>query len=385
MHYIDGLASWPMRPEAKDTLIEALAQPGNANSNHVAGWQANSLYEAGRRAVADLIGATPTETFVTSGATEANALAIIGTARAVAGQSPDRKKVVLSAMEHDSVCRPAEALRHLGFEIVVCPADAQGVICLESMEALLDESAFLVSTMLASNLTGVVQPVEKISKMARDVGALMHADAAQAAGKCPIDVFDLGVDYLSLSAHKFGGPQGVGALFVAAHARKPFELTTATPVKEQLSGTQPAALVAAMGRAAEISLENMARETIHSEGLISLLEEQLSVGTLRAERLFPSSPAVPGAAAFILDTPSTSDLIDALNKKVCVSNASACHSGALQPSPVLSALRLTHDKQKRFLRIGVGWWISEQDIGATTAAMTASAAKVLLATGELHQ
>ncbi len=385
MHYLDGLASWPMRPEAKDTLMEALAQPGNANSNHFAGWQANSLYDAGRKAVAHLIGAAPTETFVTSGATEANALAIIGTAQAVAGQSPSRNKIVLSALEHDAVRRPADALGHLGFEVAVCPADAQGVICLESMEALLDESVFLVSAMLASNLTGVVQPVEKISEMAKSVGALMHADAAQAAGKFPIDVLDLGVDYLSLSAHKFGGPQGVGALFVAAHAPKPFELTASTPVKEKLSGTQPAALVAAMGRAAEISRENMACETMHSKRLICLFEKQLSGDTLRAERLFPSSPAVPGAAAFILDTPSTSDLIDALNTKVCVSNASACHSGALQPSPALSALHLAHDKQERFLRIGVGWWITEQGIDAATAAMTASAAKVRLATGGLHQ
>ncbi len=385
MLYLDGLSSWPMRPEAKDTLLEALAQPGNANSNHVAGWQANSHYEAGRRAVADLIGATPTEIFVTSGATEANALAIIGTARAVAGQTPNRNRIVLSAMEHDAVRRPADALRELGFEVVVCPADAHGAICLESMEALLDERTFLVSTMLASNLTGIIQPIGKISRMARDVGTLIHADGAQAAGKFSVDVFELGVDYLSLSAHKFGGPQGVGALFVAADAPKPYELTAATPVKANLSGTQPAALAAAMGRAAEISVKNVSRETAHSRFLISLINEQLSRGALRAERLFTSSPSIPGAAAFILDIPSTSDLIDALNTKICISNASACHSGSLQPSPVLSALHLSHDEQNRFLRIGVGWWLSEQDIDAAAAAMNDAAAKVHLATGEVHQ
>ena len=267
----------------------------------------------------------------------------------------------------------------------MCPVGINGSICLESLEALLGETTLLVSTMLASNLTGVIQPIEKISEMAHAVGALMHVDAAQAAGKHPIDVFDLGADYLSLSAHKFGGPQGVGALFVAANAPKPTELTSARQLEEHLSGTQPAALVAAMGRAAEISAQNMARESVHSRGLISLFEEQLSGDGLRVERLFPSSPAVPGAAAFIVETPASSDLIDSLNTKVCLSNASACHSGSLQPSPVLSALHLTHDEQKRFLRIGVGWWLSEDDIGSATAIMVGAVEKVLLATGELHQ
>lgn len=155
MYYLDGLASWPMRPEAKAVLIEALAQPGNANSNHVAGWQANSLYEKGRRTVATLIGAAPNEIFITSGATEANALAIIGTSRTVAGQVPNRNKIILSALEHDAVRRPAEALRELGCEVLVCPADGSGVICLESLEVPQSGSTLLVSTILASNLTGV--------------------------------------------------------------------------------------------------------------------------------------------------------------------------------------------------------------------------------------
>ena len=307
MIYLDGLASWPMRPEAKEVLVEALAQPGNSNSNHFAGWKANSFYEAGRRSIADLIGATPTEIYVTSGATEANALAIIGTAQAATLKCPKRTKIVLSTIEHDAVRRPAAHLGQLGFEVVVCPADHQGAICLESMEVALDENTFLVSTMFANNLTGVLQPIDIISKMARDVGALIHTDAAQAAGKIPIDVLNLDVDYLSMSAHKFGGPQGVGALFVAAHAPKPIELTTAEPVKEHLSGTQPVALVAAMGRAAEISLRNMAGEAIHNRVLISLFEEKLTDRDLCVKRLFPSSPAVSGAAAFLLDTTSTSE------------------------------------------------------------------------------
>lgn len=385
MLYFDGFSSWPMRPEARESFLEALAQPGNSNSNHVAGWRAHSYFEAGRRSVADLIGASPTETFITSGATEANALAIVGVARAAAELNPDRKKIVLSSMEHDAVLRPAYALRSRGFEVVSCPSDAKGVVCLESMETLLDETTLLVSTMLASNLTGIVQPIEKISKLSRDVGALIHADAAQAAGKIPIDVFDLGVDYLSISAHKFGGPQGIGALFVAAHAPKPYELTTEACVKEHLSGTQPVALVAAMGRAAEISRKNMARETVHSRSLISLLEEQLSRSTLKAKRLFPTSPAVPGGAAFILDVISTSDLIDALNTKLCISNASACHSGLLQPSPTLSALHLNHDVQKQFLRIGVGWWLSEQEIHEAVAILDDTSSKIHLATGGVHQ
>ena len=385
MIYLDGLASWPMRPEAKSALLDAIAQPGNANSNHVAGWQADKQYEAGRKAVADLVKAMPHEIFITSGATEANALAIIGSARAAMEQQSDRKKIVVSAIEHDAVRGPVNVLRHLGFEVEVCPVDSGGSICLESMNSLLDENTLLVSVMLVSNLTGVSQPIEKICKMAKGVGALVHADAAQAVGKIEIDVFELGLDYLSISAHKFGGPQGVGALYVSANSLKPYELTTAAPIKEHLSGTQPAALVAAMGRAAEVSMKNMAREAIHSRNLISLIGEQLANGPMRAKRLFASSPAVPGAAAFLLDTPSTSDLIDAVNVKVCISNASACHSGSIGPSPVLSALHLPYDAQRRFLRVGVGWWLSARDIFTAIEAINEGAAKVQLATGGVHQ
>ena len=380
MIYLDGLASWPMRPESKATLFEALAQPGNSNSNHIAGWKINSFYESGRRSIAGLIGAVPTEIYITSGATEANALAIIGVARAVASKLPERTKVVLSAIEHDAVLRPANQLKKLGFEVVVCPVDRQGMVCLESIKNTLDETTFLVSTMFASNLTGIIQPIDTISKIARDVGAFIHTDAAQAVGKIPIDVLDLDVDYLSMSAHKFGGPQGVGALYVASHAPKPIDFTTDETVKEHLSGTRPAALVAAMGRAAEVSLNNMPRESTHSETLISLFEAILSKSGLRAKRLFPSKPAVPGAAAYLLDSLLTADLIDALNSEVCISNASACHSGLLQPSPVLSAFHLDNSKQQRFLRLGVGWWLSERNIHEAVAAIAATSSKTLIAT-----
>ena len=385
MIYIDGLSSWPMRPEAQAALVEALAQPGNSNSNHVAGWRASRLYEAGRRSIANLIGAAPGEIHVTSGATEANALAIIGIARAAATRSEKRKKIIISAIEHDAVRRPAEQLRQLGFDVVVCPANKHGSACLDSMKEMLDDQTLLVSTLLVSNLTGAVQPIEKICEMAREVGALVHTDAAQAAGKIPIDVLDIDIDYLSLSAHKFGGPQGVGALYVAAHAPMPIELSTTEPVKDHLHGTQPAALVAAMGCAAEVSIDQMEEETNHSNGLISLFEQKLIDAGIHATRLFPSLPSAPGAAAFILDIPSTSDLIDAVNSEVCFSNASACHSGLLRPSPVLSALRLTHDAQQRFLRVGVGWWLTKREIEDAAALIAATSRKVRVATGEFHQ
>ena len=204
MIYLDGFSSWPIRPEARDTMIEALSLPGNSNSNHVAGWQASKFLETGKRETAELIGANAAELIVTSGATEANALALLGVAKAVASQSRLRNKIVVSMIEHDAIGRPIELLREKGFEIAECPAGADGSVDLEHLAKVVDERTILVSIMMANNLTGHIQPIEKISKIAHDVGALMHTDAAQAVGKIAIDVFDLDVDYLSLSAHKFG-------------------------------------------------------------------------------------------------------------------------------------------------------------------------------------
>ena len=234
--YLDHNATSPLRPAAFDAMVEALKAGGNPSSVHKSGRAARARIDAARRQVAALVGTLPAEIVFTSGGTEANNLALKGAGR---------RRVLASAVEHDSVLKAGPC------EII--PVDRNGVVDLAALERMLagSKEPALVSVMFANNETGVLQPIAEVVRLARKAGALVHCDAVQAAGKAAVDMHGLGVDYLSLSAHKLGGPTGVGALAVRAGA--PFETDRRGGGQEsnRRAGTENVAGIAGFGAAAE--------------------------------------------------------------------------------------------------------------------------------------
>ena len=240
--YLDHNATSPLRPAAFDAMVAALRLGGNPSSVHRSGRTARSLVDGGRRQVAALVSALPAEIVFTSGGTEANNMAIDGSGR---------KRLLVSAVEHDSVLKAAP-----NAEII--PVDANGVVDLGALERLLapGEPA-LVSVMFANNETGVLQPIADVVRLARQAGALVHCDAVQAAGKVRVDMHGLGVDYLSLSAHKLGGPSGVGALVVRSGAPFASDRRGGGQESNRRAGTENVAGIAGFGAAAAASREGL--------------------------------------------------------------------------------------------------------------------------------
>ena len=302
--------------------------------------------------MAELIGASPAEVFLTSGATEADNLAITGVALAALAGASTRRRVIVSAVEHKAVLAPAVRLRDLGFVVDVAPVDANGVVDFNTLRALIGDDTLIVSVMAANNETGVLQPVAAVAALAHESGALFHCDAAQAVGKVQLDVFDLDVDYLSASSHKMYGPGGIGALYVSATAPRPAPLVLGGGQERGLrAGTEPTALVAGFGAAADLAGTRLHRDGEHADRLLRMFLLELSrcdVGLLingdGVERL-------PGAASLTISGSDAQSIAQALSSLVMLSTGSACTSGRIDTSHVLAAMGLDAERSRSTLRV----------------------------------
>lgn len=381
--YLDGFATLPLAPEAKAAMIEAWSLPGNAASPHGAGERAARIIAGARADVAALIGAAPSEIVFTSGATEANNIAIVGGARATRGGG---RRLIVSAVEHKAVLEPAEALAQEGYEVVLAPVDSCGRLDLGRFAELLDQDTLLISVMAVNNETGIIQPVAEAAALARSSGALIHCDAAQAAGKIPLDVNQLDVDYLSLSAHKCYGPMGVGALYVAASAPTPQPIQFGGGQQAGVRpGTEPVALIAGFGEAARIARERLDADRHHGTRLAELLLSQLRDHQLRFSRITGDWPVVPGSFAIALDDVDADELCLMLARTVHLSTGSACTSGQLRTSHVLEAMGFSEEKARTVVRAFCPRSIEDDDISAAAGQIAAAAARSRLATGGLRQ
>lgn len=356
--YLDYNATAPVRPAAAAAVAEVLALTGNASSVHGFGRRARARVEDAREAVAELAGARPEQVVFTSGGTEANnqALAWVAGGRT---QVAAGRRILVSAGEHDSILRAAP-------EAVRVPLDPVGIVDLPALGVLLagNPAPTLVSVMLANNETGVIQPVAEVARMARAAGALVHCDAVQAAGKIPLDFADLGVDLMSLSAHKLGGPQGVGALVVGEESGLEPLLRGGGQERRRRAGTENVIGIAGFAAAAR----EAARDLADFAGLVRW-RDRLEAGVRAlapAARLFGAgAPRLVNTACFALPGLGAETQVMALDLAgVAVSAGAACSSGKVQPSHVLRAMGADEETADCAIRVSLGWASEAADVEA---------------------
>jgi cysteine desulfurase len=321
-------------------MLAALALTGNASSIHAEGRAARALLEEARDTVAKAVGAlAPLVTF-TSGGTEANNLAVAG--------APVARHVV-SAIEHPSVL---EAARASGRPLAVAPVTAAGVIDLEALERLLPGPPALVSVMFANNETGALQPLRDVVGLCRAHGALVHCDAVQALGKVPVNLGLIGVDLLTLSAHKLGGPQGAGALVVRDGLALTPQLRGGGQERRRRAGTENLAAIAGFAAVADT-------KSTHVKALRDRLETELEDAMIFAR----DAARLPGTTCFARPGTSAETLLMAFDLEgIAVSSGSACSSGKVQPSHVLAAMGVEPEQARGAIRVSLGWNTEAADI-----------------------
>jgi cysteine desulfurase len=373
--YLDYNATAPVLPEVVEAVTRALRDDfGNPSSVHAFGQRAKAAVDQARMDVAALIGADPAEIVFTSGGTEADNLAIRGAFDALG--AADRRRIVTTGIEHEAVLNTVKSLAARGAEIVTIAARKTGIVDPELVASHVTEETALVSVMLANNEVGTVQPVADLAEACRARGAWLHTDAVQAAGKIRIAVGALGVDLLSMSAHKFGGPKGVGALWIRRGVRLVSQATGGRQERNRRGGTENVPGIVGMGVAARIARDSLADTT-----RIARLRDRLEAGILAGVpgTVVNGAPdgRVPNTTNISFDGVEAESLLIALDLEgVAVSTGSACSSGTLEPSHVLMAMGLPNAVSRNSLRFSLGSSTTEAEIDVVVATIPALVAKL---------
>ncbi|GHV61281.1 cysteine desulfurase [Spirochaetia bacterium] len=366
--YVDYNATTPLRAEVKAAMIEDFDIYGNASSMHAAGRLAHARVEEARIAIGKLLGAPPRDIIFTSGGSESNNT-VFQTMRRL-GSGPDgklpaggRTEIITTSVEHPCVLNSAAYLKTLGFNVTFLPVDEYGKIKMEAYKAALSDKTLLVSVMMANNEIGTIQDIKEIARLAKAAGAFMHTDAVQAVGKIPVDVEDLGVDYLTMSAHKIYGPKGIGALYIREGAPI-FPLIHGGHQEDGLrAGTYNNIGILGFGKAAELAADSVDRYGRE----LSVLRKRLRDGLLakipnikingHPTDVLPNTidisfPGAEGEAILL-----SMDIMG-----IEASTGSACASGSLEPSHVLMATGAGPELAHGSIRFSMGWGITQADI-----------------------
>jgi cysteine desulfurase len=360
--YLDWNATAPLRPQAAEAFTQALALAGNPSSVHAEGREARQVIEHARAEVAALIGARHGNVIFTAGGTEANMLAL-SPAIETAGEKRPRDRLFISAVEHSSV-RAGGRFPRAAIEDI--PVDADGRVDLAALAKIVAKAERpLVSVMLANNETGVVEPVAKAAEIVHSAGGLLHVDAVQAAGRIPIELAALGADLITLSAHKIGGPKGVGALVRARediHFADPL-IRGGGQERGLRAGTENVAGIAAFGAAAAAARRQMAEEAAHMLALRTRLEDGIRNVAPNAVIFGASVERLPNTSLFSLPGMKAETAVIAFDLAgVAISSGAACSSGKVQPSHVLAAMGVPAALARGAVRVSLGWSTEEPDI-----------------------
>jgi cysteine desulfurase len=352
--YFDHNATTPLDPAVAEAVCRVLREDfGNPSSVHHFGQRAKALLDDARSAVAALIDADPGEVVFTSGGTEADNLAIRGAAEAL--EPAGRRHLIASAIEHEAVLMTLKALAHRGWKTTLLPVGASGIVSIEALrEALTDETA-LVSVMVANNEIGTIQPIAELAALAKSRGALVHTDAVQAIGKIPVSVKRLGVDLLALSAHKFNGPKGAGALWIRRGVRLTAHMTGGRHERNRRAGTENVPGIVGLGVAAAVASAKLRQEAERIAALRDRLEAGILSGVPGTQVNGAREPRVPNTTNVSFEGVEAESLLIGLDLEgIAVSTGSACSSGTLEPSHVLRAMGFSAHRTQNSIRFSLG-------------------------------
>lgn len=362
--YLDYNATTPITSEVMEAMLPYFsANYGNPSSSHSAGQKALRAIDLARTQIASLIGSKVDEIIFTGSGTEANNIAIIGLANKLKGKG---NHIIISSIEHSSVYNTCKYLESCGFEITYLPVDSNGIVSAEDLKASITNRTILISIILANNETGVIQNIREFTAIAGEHKIIFHADAVQAAGKITMDVNDLGVDLMSISAHKIYGPKGIGALFIRRGISLSPLIHGGGQERKLRSGTENVPAIVGFGKACESAKLNLDSNAIKLSQIRDLLEREILSHIKGSKINSAGAMRVPNTTNISFNGAESETLLVKLDLNgIFVSSGSACGAATLQPSRTLQSMGLSEIEQHSSIRFSVGLQTTPEDINFT--------------------
>lgn len=375
--YADNAATTMVSKSVLDAMLPYFSEHyGNASSLYTHGQISKKAINAARVPIAQLINANPDEIYFTGSGTEADNMVIRGVLNSAAMKNKGKNHVITTKIEHPAILRTCEAMERLGFEVTYLNVDKDGVVDLNELENAITDKTALISVMAANNEIGSIQPLIEIGKIAKEHGVLFHTDAVQALGHMKLDVEEMNISLMSMSAHKIHGPKGVGAIYIKKNVFLDPVITGGGQERNRRSGTENVPGIVGFGQAAQDMIDNMDKDNEHT----ARLSKRLIDGLLKIKKSVLTgheTNRLPGTCSFAFEAIEGESMILMLSMKgICASTGSACSTGSLDPSHVLMAIGLTHQNAHGSLRLSISKYTTEEDVDYIIESVTEIVSKL---------